>query len=527
MIKLRIFVSSVRNELSSERRAVKAIVSSDPFLDEHSVAILHEDEPSMMAPRPTGYLDTLDLCQLCVVILGAEYGRRHKGLSATHHEYHHAHEKGIPILPCIKTLAPGRSRDGAVEDFIEDIKRDGYDYERFATERELQEIVRRCLVPCIKQKYHVTAPSRRAAAAMASTIRHHSDYAETRNVRKPGDGALVRVGWDQVDVPIARQLAERSAGDDVGELNDDGVKEVLLRRGLLWLDGGKAVCCAAGILLFARDPGVAYPQSVVHLVAYAGSEPDASPRDHEDLHQPVPTAVESVLRFVDRNTRHPMQVVKLKRRRLDEYPTEVVREAFINAAAHRDYEDATRRIRVEVFPDRIQVSSPGAPPGELTVRQLQSALKPGSVSAIRPCSRNPSLAQGLRILEFMDELGSGLRRMRDGMLKHGLEAPTIAFVDGYLQLTLPGPGEDLGRVGPDRGQAGLPEEIETALNDRQRRILAHVGEQGAVTTRWCRNEFSVAYQTVHRDIAGLIGLGLLRKTGAGPRTRYEPGEEAP
>lgn len=46
MIKLRVFVSSVQNELAAERRAVKTLVTSDPFLDEHCVPILYEDEYS-------------------------------------------------------------------------------------------------------------------------------------------------------------------------------------------------------------------------------------------------------------------------------------------------------------------------------------------------------------------------------------------------------------------------------------------------------------------------------------------------
>lgn len=48
MIKLRVFVSSVQKELATERHAVKTLIASDPFLDEHFVPILFEDEPSKL-----------------------------------------------------------------------------------------------------------------------------------------------------------------------------------------------------------------------------------------------------------------------------------------------------------------------------------------------------------------------------------------------------------------------------------------------------------------------------------------------
>ncbi len=117
MIKLRIFVSSVQKEMADERRAVKTLVASDPFLDEHCVAILYEDEPSMLKPSPHGYLNDLAKCQFYLVIIGSEYGKRFKGLSATHHEYHFAHKREMPVLACVRGDSKVQ-RDSATLDFI-------------------------------------------------------------------------------------------------------------------------------------------------------------------------------------------------------------------------------------------------------------------------------------------------------------------------------------------------------------------------------------------------------------------------
>jgi ATP-dependent DNA helicase RecG len=123
------------------------------------------------------------------------------------------------------------------------------------------------------------------------------------------------------------------------------------------------------------------------------------------------------------NTRHPMRVVGLNRVRLDEYPASGLREALGDAVAHRQYEDAGRKIMLEVFADRVVVSSPGLPPAPITL----AALRRGKY---RPCSRNPVLAQCLSYFHRIEERGSGFRRMRDQMLDHGVDQPLLGTDTG-------------------------------------------------------------------------------------------------
>jgi hypothetical protein len=84
----------------------------------------------------------------------------------------------------------------------------------------------------------------------------------------------------------------------------------------------------------------------------------------------MPVVIDRAIAFIERNTRHPMKVVGLNRVRLDEYPVEALREALVNAVAHRQYEDAGRKIMLEVFSDRVVVSSPGMPPAPITLARI-------------------------------------------------------------------------------------------------------------------------------------------------------------
>jgi predicted HTH transcriptional regulator len=210
-----------------------------------------------------------------------------------------------------------------------------------------------------------------------------------------------------------------------------------------------------------------------------------------------------------------MRVVGLNRVRIDEYPEEALREAVVNAIAHRQYEDAGRKILLEVFSDRVVVSSPGLPPAPITLANLRKGK-------YRPCSRNPVLAQCLSYFHRIEERGSGFRRMTDQMLDHGLDRPLLGTDTGYFQVTFPGPAENIDRLRVPESRLVVTRAVEAQLNERQRTILAHALESGSVTRRWCVAEFKVANDTAGRDLKSLADLGLLVVEGRGRAVRYLP-----
>ena len=204
----------------------------------------------------------------------------------------------------------------------------------------------------------------------------------------------------------------------------------------------------------------------------------------------------------------------------EEYPREAVREAIVNAIAHRNYEDRTRQILVKLFVDRLEILSPGEPLKPLTVAKI----KRGNCL---PCSRNPIIGQHLNHLRLMDQRGSGIGRMKTAMLNHGLTAPTYDLVDGYFRVTLKGPDENLDQLRvPEDISAGIPLAVEEQLNDRQKEIIKHISLEGFVTSGWCRKKFKVTYNTTYRDLSALVSLEILTPTGRGRSTRYVPKGES-
>jgi predicted RecB family nuclease len=188
-------------------------------------------------------------------------------------------------------------------------------------------------------------------------------------------------------------------------------------------------------------------------------------------------------------------------------------EALVNAVAHRQYEDAGRKIMLEVFTDRVLVSSPGLPPSPITLPNLRKGK-------YRPCSRNPVLAQCLSYFHRIEERGSGFRRMRDQMLNHGLDQPLIGTDTGYFQVVFPGPGENLDRIRVPETRLTVTPAIEAQLNERQKKMLALLVAGEKLTSRRCEQEFGITRDTASRDFGLLMELGLADRQGRGRSTSY-------
>lgn len=502
--KLRIFVSSVQKELEDERLIVQNLVNTDPFLSTQCIPVLFEFEPASPTRALQGCLESLDRCDVYLLIVGVEYGTLVGDVAITHAEYRRAKERSLPVLAFIKGDR-GLEREEGTLDLLAELEADGPTYRRFGNVVQLQKEVRAALVQLLGDRFGI-APTSDENTIAEQTIEATSAFESQR---------LDRLRWQDLDHEVVRSLIAAAESRDGANLSDEDLLSGSLARGLIWHDAGarEYYATAAGIVLLSRDPSMVFPQCRILADAYRSTEPDGDPRDHEDIRAPMPLAIERALQFIDRNTRHPMRIVGLDRLRLDEYPVDGLREALVNAVAHRQYEDAGRKIILEIFADRVAILSPGLPPGPITLARLRSGR-------YRPCSRNPVLAQSLSYFHRIEERGSGFRRMRDQMLDHGLDQPVLGTDTGYFQITFPGPGENIERIRVTDDRLRVTPAIEAQMNDRQKRALVEVLEVGFVTSGWLVKGLGVSYDTANRDLKGLADLQILARKGQGRSSRY-------
>jgi len=502
--RLRVFVSSVQKELEDERLIVQNLLNTDTFLSTHCLPALYEFEPASPERALEGCLSLLDGCQVYLLVVGVQYGSLVNGLSVTHAEYRRAKERELPVLAFIKGDR-SVAREEGTQRLLDELEADGPKYKRFGNVIELQREVRAALVKLLNDRFGITPSSDEDEIAW-QTIEATSTFES-----QPMD----RVRWEDLDQEVARRLIAAAEARDPKELSPAELLIGVSLRGLVWHDtaAGEHYATAAGTVLLAKDPSAVFPQCRVLADAYRSTEPDGDPRDHEDLRGPMPPAIDRAIAFIDRNTRHPMKIVGLNRVRLDEYPVEALREALVNAVAHRQYEDAGRKIMLEVFADRVIVSSPGLPPAPLTIAKLRRGK-------YRPCSRNPVIAQGLSYFHRIEERGSGFRRMREQMQNHGLEQPLLSTDTGYFQVTFPGPGENLERIRVPESRLLVTPAVEAQLTERQRDMVARLAAGEELASRTCQDLYGLSPQALYKDFQMLIRLRIALRTGSGRSARY-------
>jgi predicted HTH transcriptional regulator len=502
--KLRIFVSSVQKELEDERLIVQNLVNTDAFLSAYCVPVLYEFEPASPDRALEGCLKSLENCQVYILIVGVEYGTPVGVLSITHAEYRKAKAKKLPVLAFIKGDRKVKREEGTSK-LLAELNADGPKYKRFGNIIELQKEVRAALAKLLKDRF-----------GLLPTIDENQIAEQTIEATSLFESqTLTRQTWQDLDQVVLRRLIAASENREANALSKSELLSGAAARGLVWCDQatGEHYATAAGVVLLARDPSMVFPQCRILADAYRSIEPDGDPRDHEDIRGPMPLVIDRAIAFIDRNTRHPMRIVGLERLRLDEYPVDGLREALVNAVAHRQYEDAGRKIILEVFADRLVISSPGLPPKPITLASLRRGK-------YRPCSRNPVLAQCLSYFHRIEERGSGFRRMKNHMLNHGLDEPILGTDMGYFQITFPGPGSNIERLHAPEARLTVTPAVEAQLNARQRKMMQWLVEGKELTSRQCAAEFGVTRPITASDFGKLVDLGLAEEIGAGRSTRY-------
>ena len=137
------------------------------------------------------------------------------------------------------------------------------------------------------------------------------------------------------------------------------------------------------------------------------------------------------LNFIERNTKTGWHKTENGgREEVRSYPKEAIREALVNAIAHRDYSIAGTQIDVDIYSDRIEIVSPGS--WLLPKDYYEYPL--GSIPSIR---RNSIIATCLDVANLMERGGTGFQTMIEAYKKSPEKIqPVISIYPGFLNLRL-------------------------------------------------------------------------------------------
>jgi ATP-dependent DNA helicase RecG len=212
---------------------------------------------------------------------------------------------------------------------------------------------------------------------------------------------------------------------DFAALDRDQRLHVLTEAEILHPEtGGPTI---AGLLCFGREPSRHLPYAILNCVAYPGVVPGRELRDRSSIGGCIDLQVIEGLAFLKRALPASSDVRGPRRVERPVYSDDGLRELIANAVAHRHYGIAGP-IQVRLFADRIEVTSPGAPPNGVTPQAMRVGVS---------VWRNQFVMQRLQELDLVDAVGRGVVLLYEEAAALGLKEPIVAVRDTWTSVTLP------------------------------------------------------------------------------------------
>ena len=274
-------------------------------------------------------------------------------------------------------------------------------------------------------------------------------------------------------------------------------KKYLLSFGLV--TGAKNLTNAGA--LFADDCPLW--QSRLYCTRWDGKEKSDAINDAEFTGN-VLMLLREAMNFVKSSTKKGWEKLPDRRKNKPEYAERAILEAMVNHFIHRDYTVMGGEVHLDIYDDRLTVTSPGGMYNGMLIQDLDIA----DVSSER---RNPILANVMAQLDYMEKRGSGLTRIcnetkalegyRDELKPVFKSTPTQFQTIIFASINMINVGDNDGDVS------------EMKITERQQNILNLIKESPTISGRQMSEILSVSQRTVERDLSVLQKKGVLRHKG--------------
>lgn len=186
----------------------------------------------------------------------------------------------------------------------------------------------------------------------------------------------------------------------------------------------------AGLLLC--DQGY-LPQSRIICTRWKGTEKGSVEGDALDDKEFSEASLISILgdaeSFIRNNSKNPWTIRGMRREEKSDYPFKAVREVLVNAMIHRDYQIIGTEIHVDMFDDRLEITSPG---GMLSGGRIQEM----DLRRVPSMRRNEIISDIFGRLHYMDRRGSGIGRVLNSYAEFA-QKPQFFSTEHYFLVVLP------------------------------------------------------------------------------------------
>lgn len=469
----RIFISSVQKEFAAERAALRDYLRGDALMRKFFEPFLFEELPASDHRANDVYLKEVEICDLYVGLFGNEYGFEDAdGVAPTEREFNHATRLGKQRLIYVK----------GSDDKVKHPK--------------MQALIQRAGSELIRRRF--TAVEELRSALYASLVDHLERTGSIQSL--PFDEQICpNSTFEDLNYEAIRQFVREARHQRQFTLSEQTpVTDVLAHLSLI-RDGRPT---QAAVLLFGKNPQQFISCAEIRCMHFHGTSVQRPAPYYRIFKDTLPSQVEQAVDFLlskldmsvgtrENSARAPTRA---------EIPPEVIREAIVNALAHRDYTQPGS-VQVSVFADRVEIWNPGGLLPPMTIAQLH---KPH-----RSMTRNARVCEALYLAGYIEKYGTGTLMMIHESIEHSLPEPDFFQTPGEFVITL--------------WRDWLTDSVLTGLdlNDRQKAVIPHLKISRQITNADYRKISGATERTAARDLDDLARKGLVLKTAkTGRGTSY-------
>jgi len=233
---------------------------------------------------------------------------------------------------------------------------------------------------------------------------------------------MLRLGIKDLDLDALAIFLERTGQDELAGMPH----EALLRNWRMLANGNPTI---AGLLFFGRRPQEHLPHAQINAARFPATDSADDPADRKDITGRLTDVIEDAARFLRLHLRLPHRIEGFEPEPQPELPEEALREAVVNAVAHRDY-TIQGPVRLFIFEDRIELHTPGRPPNSVDVAAMRAGAH---------VLRNPAIYARLSDAGLVTRAGTGVRRIIKRVREATGREVEIEIRHAETVLTIPRP----------------------------------------------------------------------------------------
>ena len=249
----------------------------------------------------------------------------------------------------------------------------------------------------------------------------------------------------------------------------------------------------AGVLLFCKEITKFFINATITCVLYQGRD-KYKILDRKEFDTDLYSNFQNTVLYLQSKLNTEFIIKGGPREERLELPEEALREALLNAIAHRSYFVSGANILVEIFSDRVEITNPGGLVKGMSKKDLGK----------KSLSRNNLLFGLMQRMNLVEKVGSGIRRMKKAMEDYNLRGPKFKINKNWFVIIF-------GRKKriPERLVEGLVE----GLVESQKKILMLISKNPRISKKELAISIGISTTAIDKNISQLKKKGFLKRVG--------------